>query len=172
MTAKYRFKCASCDQWHEGIPSWGWNFPPKYFLVPEDQRKKRCFLTEDLCVVDDTAFFVCGCLEFPVVASSEILSLRVWLFVRESDFFTFQKLIGVANRSDKGPFEGILSVPIPTYPETMGLRVSIHMRDDGIRPYVALVPTDHPIYAEQTNGVGAERIQALYDYFEHRRFEN
>jgi len=168
----YRFKCTSCDKWHEGIPGWGWNFPPAYFLVPEAERGSRCFLTQDLCVVDDSAFYVCGCLEFPVVGSSETLSLRVWLFVSKSDFLTFQDLIGVPKRADKGPFPGILSVPIPSYPETMGLAVSIRIRDDGVRPHVALAPTDHPIYAEQLKGLGADRIQALYDYFEHGRFEN
>lgn len=172
MQTKYRFKCASCDQWHEGIPGWGWNFPPKYFFVPKEEREERCFLTEDLCVVDDAAFFVCGCLELPVVNSEEILSFRVWLFVSNDDFFTFQDLIGVAARADRGPFEGVLSVPIPTYPETMGLPVSIHMRDDGVRPNVLIARSDHPLYAEQINGVGADRIQALYDYFEHGRLEN
>ena len=172
MTIKYRFKCKSCEQWHEGIPGWGWNYPPKYFLVPEGERESRCYLTSDLCVVDDSAFFVCGCLEFPVAGSTEVLSLRVWLFVAENDFFAFQDLIGVASRSDKGPFEGILSVPIPTYPETMGLGVIIHIRDNGTRPYVELKPSDNPIYAEQKSSVAPERVQALYDYFEHGRFEN
>lgn len=172
MSKKYRFKCTSCDEWHEGIPGWGWNFPPQYFSVPEAERENRCFLTQNLCVVDDAAFYVCGCLEFPVMGSSDILTLRVWLFVSKRDFFAFQELIGVPKRSHQGPFSGILSVPIPSYPETMGLAVSIHIRDDGIRPYVALASTDHPIYAEQRDGVGADRIQALYDYFEHGRFDD
>jgi len=169
MKSNYRFKCATCDEWHEGIPSWGWNNPFHHHSVPEAQRDERCFLTTDLCVVDDSAFYVCGCLELPVVGSEEILSLRVWVSLSEENFFSFQELLGVSERSHNGPYFGWLSVPIPTYPETMNLKTMVHIRNSGIRPYIELEPTDHPISLEQQHGVGPERIQALYDYFQHRR---
>ena len=87
--------------------------------------------------------------------------------------FSSQVLFGARSGTRASLFSaGILSIPIPSYPETMGLAVSIHLRDDGIRPYVAIAPTDHPIYAEQRDGVGVDRIQALYDYFEHGRFDD
>ena len=79
MQPQYRFRCASCDEWHEGFPGWGWEYPPHYHSVPAEEREDRCFLTTDLCVVDDSAYYVCGCLELPVIGSAEILSLRVWV---------------------------------------------------------------------------------------------
>jgi hypothetical protein len=168
MQPKYRFKCASCEQWHEGIPGWGWNYPPQYFSVPEAERENRCFLSSDLCVVDDSAFYICGCLELPVVGSSDLMSLRVWVSLSEKNFYAFQDLLGVAQRAHNGPYFGWLSVSIPTYPETINLKTMVHIRDNGIRPFIELEPTDHPLSQEQRNGVGPERIQALYDYFEHQ----
>jgi len=167
MQPKYRFKCATCNEWDEGIPGWGWNYPPHYHVIPSAERDKRCFLTTDLCVVDDEAFYICGCLEFPVVESTDIMSLRVWVSLSEKNFLEFQKLIGVPQRSSYGPYFGWLCVPIPTYPDTMHLKTKVHIRDKGIRPYVELEPTDHPLAVEQREGVSAERIQALYDFFEH-----
>lgn len=164
---KYRFKCASCDEWHEGIPGWGWKYPIDYSVIPEAEREERCFLTTDLCVVDDRDFFVCGCLELPVAGSDDMVSLRVWLSVNETDFFAFQDLIGVERRSHNGSYFGWLRVSIPTYPDTMNLKTTIHIRDHGIRPYIEVQPTDHPMALEQRQGVGPERIQALYDHFQH-----
>lgn len=168
---RYRFKCASCNEWHEGIPGWGWNYPPEYFLVPPEQREERCFLTTDLCVVDDKSFYICGCLELPVAGSDDILSLRVWVSLSKENFFKFQHLLGVEHRSHNGPYFGWLSAPIPTYPETINLKTMVHIRDHGTRPYIELEPTDHPLSVEQRHGVGTERVQALYDYFEHRKVE-
>ena len=161
------FKCATCGKWHEGLPGWGWDWPAHYDIVPENEREARCFLTTDLCVVDDKEFYVCGCLELPVVGSDDILSFRVWVSLSEENFFSFQKLIGVAVRSHFGPYFGWLDAPIPTYPDTMNMKTMVRIRDNGIRPYIELEPTDHPLSVEQRSGVGNDRIQALYDHFEH-----
>lgn len=164
---KYRFKCVSCNEWHEGIPGWGWNYPPEYFVVPPDERDARCFLTADLCIVDDKSFYACGCLELPVIGTSEILSFRVWVSLSEKSFLEFQDLLQIEHRSHNGPYFGWLCVPIPTYPDTMSLKTMVHIRDHGIRPYIELEPTEHPLALEQRHGVSPERIQALYDFFEH-----
>lgn len=145
----------------------GWDFPLEYSLVPPEQREERCFLTTDLCVVDGKSFYVCGCLELPVDGSGDILSLRVWVSISQENFSRFKELLGVEHRSCNGPYFGWLSVPIPTYPDTMNLKAMTHLRDHGTRPCIELEPTDHPISMEQRHGAGAQRIQALYDYFEH-----
>lgn len=166
---KYRFKCASCDSWHEGIPGWGWKYPFHYHSVPESERAARCFLTSDLCVVDDTAFYICGCLELPIPGSTDIVSFRVWVSLGESDWFEFQDLIGVSKRSYTGPYFGWLDSTIPIYPDTYKMTCVVHIRDDGIRPFIELEPTDHPLSVDQREGVSQERVQALYDFFEHHR---
>jgi hypothetical protein len=166
MSPRYRFKCNSCGQWHEGIPAWGWNYPLHYHTVPIQERERRCCLTSDTCVIDDSAFYVCGCLELPVVDSVDILSFRIWVSLSKTNFYEFQNLLEVATRSSFGPYFGWLSVPIPTYPDSMNLKTHAHLRDNGIRPLIELEPTDHPLAIEQRNGVGEARIQELYAYFE------
>jgi hypothetical protein len=81
----------------------------------------------------------------------------------------YQDLIGVQIRSSHGPYPGCLEVPIPTYPDTGDLVVSLFVRDNGIRPLVKLEPTDHPLYLEQTKGASDQRIITLYDHFMHPR---
>jgi hypothetical protein len=171
MQPPFRFKCASCGEWHTGIPGWGWNYTSEYSEVPQEERETRCFLTTDLCVVDHRRYFVCGCIEAPVRGFEEILSLRVWLEVTKVDFFRFQSLIGVKQRAKHGPFTGRLSVSIPTFEETDQLPVDIVIRNDGIRPYVRVLSETHQLAFEQNTAVPVERVQALYNHFEHGRAE-
>lgn len=169
MTVSFRFRCSTCEKEHVGIPAWGWNYPLSYFLVPEHERATRCFLTSDLCVVDDEAFYISGCLEVPVTGTTDFLSLRVWVAVGETDFMEYQNLVGVQLRSSHGPYLGRLEAAIPTYPDTGDLVVSLQVRDNGIRPLVLLEPTDHPLYLEQKEGASDQRVIMLYDYFMHPR---
>src|SRR4030095_6748838 len=61
----FRFKCVSCNQWHEGMPTFGANAPYHFYEVAPEERAKRCDLGSNACVIDGMFFFVRGCLEFP-----------------------------------------------------------------------------------------------------------
>ena len=162
-----RFKCSSCDQWHSSIPAWGWRYPFPYHAVPEKERNERCYLTDDLCVIDDEQFLVTGILEISIVESSDSVSLQVWVAVNRRDWFEYQELIGESNRSSFGPYRGKLDSTIPTYPDTYHLPVSIEVRDKGLRPLVTILPSENPLYSEQKDGATVERVARLYRFFEH-----
>ena len=70
-------------------------------------------------------------------------------------------------RSHIVPFFGWLCTSLPAYPETLHLKTMVHLRDYGIRPYVELEATDHPLAVEQRNGITMERVQEIVDLVEH-----
>ena len=37
----------------------------------------------------------------------------------------------------------------------------VHLRADGIRPYIELEPTDHPLAVEFREGITMERVQEI-----------
>jgi hypothetical protein len=43
----------------------------------------------------------------------------------------------------------------------------LHLRDDGMRPYIELEPTDHPLAVEQREGISPERVAELYEIVVH-----
>ena len=88
----FAFRCRSCSEIYEGIPSFGWDYPLQYLEVPENERSRRCVLTSDTCVIDDNAFFLGGCLEIPVVGAEEAFSWGVWTSLSEKNFLHFQEL--------------------------------------------------------------------------------
>ena len=157
------FLCSRCGQAHPGTPTVGFSFPIEYLDVPESERKKRVFLTEDTCVIDDQRFFVRGCLEIPVHGGCDPFIWGVWIAISEEAFFQFQDLLGVDVRSHHGPFEGRLSSPPRPYPDSTHLRVIVRLRDHGIRPFVALEATSHPLALEQRDGISRERVAEIVE---------
>lgn len=158
----FSFRCATCDEMHHGIPSFGAHAPFSYYQVPEEERARRCSLGSDDCVIDDNLFFVRGCIEIPVHGFDEPFSWGVWLSLSEASFGEWVRTFDVARRSDVGPFFGWLNTQLSVYPETLSLKTMVHLRDDGIRPYIELEPNDHPLALEQRNGISPERLARIY----------
>jgi hypothetical protein len=71
------------------------------------------------------------------------------------------------NRSHVGPFFGWLSAEVPFYPSTENLKTRVHLRDSGIRPFIELEPTNHPLAVEQRAGITADRVAEIYAHYEH-----
>ena len=134
MKPSAKFKCKSCGKWHEGVRGWSYPFPMKYFDVPEAERATRCYLSEDLCVVDHSHFFVRGCLDIPILDHSERLVIGAWAEMDEQDFFEYQDLLDTPRRNTFGPYNGNLSAAIPTYEHTEGVALLVRVENDGIRP--------------------------------------
>ncbi len=160
----FRFKCNRCDKWHEEMPTLGYEAPLYYEEVPVGERGERCSLNTDVCVIDDQFFFVKGCLEIPVHGENAKFSYGVWVSLSKASFQTFLEHYNKPVRSHFGVFFGWLSNRLPLYPDTLSLKTNVHMRDYGIRPYIELGQTDHPLAIEQREGIHVTRVGEIYGY--------
>jgi hypothetical protein len=149
------------------MPTFGADAPLSYYEVPEAEREARCPLGSDDCVIDETDFFVRGCIEIPVHGESDPFVWGVWVSLSQANFEEWAKHFTVARRSHVGPFFGWLNAWLKPYPDTVALKTRVHLRDDGIRPCIELEPTDHPLALEQRNGISAERVAELYAIMMH-----
>jgi hypothetical protein len=163
----FTFRCRTCSEVHEGIPSFGWKHPLHFLEIPETERSRRCVLTSDTCVIDDEHFFVRGCLEIPVIGEAETLSWGVWASLSAKNFTHFQELYSEPRRAQHGPFFGWLNSHISLYPDTLNLKTMVHLRDDLTRPFVELEPTDHPLAVEQRAGITLDRVRVIYETMVH-----
>lgn len=163
----FRFKCASCDEIHEGMPSFGAGAPLSYFEVPEAEREARCSLGTDDCVIDGKFFFVRGCLDIPVHGQSEAFSWGVWVSLSEQSYLKWLEHFDKDHRSHIGPFFGWLNAWLQPYPDTVNIKTQVHLRDHGIRPYVEVEPTDHPLSVEQRDGITVDRLSEIYSLMIH-----
>ena len=165
----FRFKCASCDEWHEGMHTFGANAPLHFYGIEAEDRGRRCVLDSDTCIIDHEFFFVRGCLDIPVHGEAEAFTWGVWVSLSKDHFAIFTAHYDTPKRSHIGPFFGWLSAELPLYPSTENLKTRVHLRDDGIRPYIELEPTNHPLAVEQRNGISVDRVAEIYAFFEHRK---
>lgn len=163
----FRFKCVSCDEWHEGMPSFGWDAPLLYYGIPEGERDKRCELTTNTCVIDGEYSFVRGCIEIPVIDADEPFVWGVWVSLSQPNFEEFLTLLDQSKRSQHGPYFGWLSANFKNYPDAENLKTMVHLRNDGIRPYIELEPTDHPLAVEQREGITVQRVAEIYAEYMH-----
>lgn len=163
----FSFQCSICGQVHEGMPSFGAAAPLNYYHIPVEEREARCALGSDDCVIDGNFFFVRGCIEIPVHGQDEAFSWGVWVSLNQASYLSWLKYFNEPRRAHIGPFFGWLNAWLHTYPDTVNLKTQVHLRDDGIRPYIELEPTDHPLAIEQRTGIFTERVAEIYALIVH-----
>jgi hypothetical protein len=130
-------------------------------------RQVRCVLGSDDCVIDGNEFFVRGCIEIRVHGEDDPLSWGVWVSLSEASYKQWADSFHLKKRSHLGPFFGWLNAWLKPYPETMNLKTRVHLRDDGVRPYIELEPTEHPLAVEQRNGISVQRVTEIYEQMVH-----
>jgi hypothetical protein len=167
MSTEFEFLCEACGEVHKGMPGFGADAPLNYYAIPEAERSLRCTLGTDECVIDCNFFFVRGCLEIPVRGAFEPLIWGVWVSLSEQSFAAWRTVFDQKHRSHVGPFFGWLNAWLKPYPDSMNLKTRVHLRDDGVRPWIELEPTDHPLALEQRSGISVDRVAEIYAIMMH-----
>jgi hypothetical protein len=54
-----------------------------------------------------------------------------------------------------------MATSIAGYPETLNLRVVVHTREVGRRPYIELEPSEHVLSIEQRRGITIEQVREI-----------
>ena len=151
----YRYKCSTCEKWHEGFPDVGYSRPGYAADVPEAERETRVTLTSDLCVIDGEYFFIRCILPIPIRGTGELFCWGVWSSLSEANFRRYQTHFD-EDMSDWEPMFGYLSNRLPGYPDTLNLKLLVQPQGKGKRPVVTLEPTDHPLAIQQHDGMPTE----------------
>jgi hypothetical protein len=99
--------------------------PTYYLMVPPAEREQRCWLTDDLCVIDGEHFFIYGSLEVPIHGHTAPFSWGVWVSLNERDYNRAEELMGVEGRESEPPYLGWLSSDIPLYPPCLELACEV-----------------------------------------------
>jgi hypothetical protein len=164
-----RFKCGKCDEWHDGPPlHYGAAAPAHYYLIPEDEREKRCELTPDVCMIDGEHFYIVGNVDIPVIGSDEMFSWDVWVSLSTKSMQRVMELWEDPGRKSEPPYFGWFATELPGYPQTLLLKTHVHTRKVGRKPFIELEPTDHPLAVEQRTGITWERVQQIAELVQHQ----
>lgn len=97
-------------------------------------------------------------MELPVVDGEGPFVWDVWVSLSEANFKRASDRWHDPNRTEEPPYFGWLCNSLPGYPETLSLKTNAHTRGVGIRPFIELEPTDHPLAVEQRDGITMVRV--------------
>ena len=169
MTDEY--KCVTCGKSHKGLPlSFAADAPDMYANMNRDERDARSVRGSDQYIIDQEWFFVRGCLEIPIIGSSDVFLWGLWVSVREEVFDEISECWELVGREkSRGPFKGRLGNSLSIYPETLNLKVQILIRPVGERPTLLVEENDHCLAAEQRSGITQERAWELVALLLHQQ---
>lgn len=172
--SELRWKCGGCDQWHTGPmldlafgqPAyWRSDLPAgsRWEVLPSGAilKASKSFLDEDYCAVDDESFFVRGLIHLPILGTSETFRWGAWGSLSRENF---EKLLRADSKGDRlvaPPLFSWLSSQISDYPDTLSLKMQVHVQEPGMRPHFSLERCDHLLSIEYYNGISPERVRGI-----------
>lgn len=167
MTDEFRFTCSVCGELHEGLPDFAFDAPIHYHQIPETERSRRCYKTHDLCVIDDRDFFVRGVLYVPIRDTALSFGWGIWSSLSQSNFTRYIDLGDSTDVTGEGPWFGWLSNRIPSYPDTLNLKLKILLQGGHRRPHFIPEPTEHPLSLAHYDGIGIDEATAIAERLLH-----
>ena len=162
------FECSCCGKSLPGPPlSWHFEAPAIWYSIPTDEVPERGQLGSEQCVIDYEHFFVRGLIEIPVIDGGGPFAWEVWVSLSESNFRRATELWNDSDRVNEPAYFGWLCNSIPVYPEMLHVKTMVHSRAGGVRPFIELEPTDHPLSIEQRNGITTQRVREIAERMYH-----
>jgi len=157
----FSFQCRTCGEAHEGLPSFGPDAPDSYAAMSELDRSDKAVLGSDNCIIENELFFVRGRVELPILGSEDSFIWLVWCSLSRESYSQWEDAYELNSRSHIGPFFAWLNTQLPFYEGSVGLATSVHLLDNGIRPYVEIHETDHPLFTDQSTGISVSKAERL-----------
>ena len=161
MAAIFSFKCASCDEIHQGSPSFGFNAPDPYLEQSEDIQKEGK-LTDDLCFYTDgdgTHYFVRAVMEIPIDGVTEPFMWGIWSSLSKASYDKYVATYDDPDTTDY--FFGYLSNYLPFYDNTYALKLDVYPQKNNNRPLLVPHQSEHPLVSDFEQGISVLRAQEI-----------
>lgn len=168
MAAIYSFKCSCCGKLHEGSPSIAFKAPMYYDELSEEERNCIATLSDDLCKIehpDGTNYFARTVLEIPIHGIEEPFLWGVWVSLSKASFDRYVETWGEHDETDS--YFGWFSNRLSHYPDTINLKTNVRPRGNGLRPYLELQPSDHPLAVHFHEGLTIHEAQKIAEEVMH-----
>lgn len=150
---QFEYQCNDCGETHIGAPSFSFVSPYYYNCLNEDD-KRKCKLSSDLCNVLDTDYFIRVVLEIPIIDYNETFMWGIWVS-QSLDNFKYYVDKYEEDLTGHGTF-GWFSNRLPYYEDTLGLKCDVIFHDKG-RPAIHLQQNDHELVKDFHNGITMEK---------------
>jgi hypothetical protein len=114
----------------------------------------------DWCMLDGRCFLR-GSIRTPIRGEDRDFVWVVWVEVRRYVFERYLIAQAEEGPSTEPPYEGTLANSLPSYSNTVGLRMRMEFTGDLKRPQFTVIQQDHPLALDQREGIEFERVLEL-----------
>ena len=169
MASAGGFVCSRCGERHDEL-SFDYHVAAPAYWSPDQETDETSELGEDQCVVRGEHFFVRGLIRLPVLDAERDFHWGAWVSLSKENFLRMSELWDAAGREAEPPYFGWLSTVLPGYePTTLNLRTLVHTEPLGYRPLIEIEASDHPLAAEQRDGITVARVQEIAELAHHEQ---
>jgi hypothetical protein len=158
MADQQSFKCATCGELHEGLPTdFGFRLPDEVHALGYLEQYQRTRSNSDLCTLDGSRHFIRGVLPLPIQETDDSFGWGVWAEV-EAQCHDSYMLTWDEPGEGMAPFTGKLANDLPGYEGTLGLAVEVQFGPAGQRPTLRVAQgVMHALALEQRSGISRKR---------------
>jgi hypothetical protein len=158
------YKCGICGKTHGGLPmDMAYKNPADYFKIPPNERGERIKNNDDVCVIDDSEFYIRGVLPIPVIDFDNDFQWGTWARVEESDFKTYLKYWDGNIPENLPALIGYLSGGLKDYPESDMISVEIYLQSGNQRPIFKVLSSENPLGIDQQKGITMEKVHSFVE---------
>jgi hypothetical protein len=153
--------CSKCGAEHDVLDP-TFRRPEAFVRLDPRSRDEYAKADDDICRIKlpdtETRYFVRGTLAVDVAGHPDGVWWGLWAEVSQSAFSRILELWSDAEQASEPPFQGTLANLVPSYPDTLGIPLSVHLTGPTSRPEFRFAPeADHPFVQECQSGVDLHR---------------
>jgi hypothetical protein len=154
-------RCSKCGAEHEVLDP-TFRRPEPYVRLDPECQEAHAKANDDVCRITlpdrPARYFVRGVLPVEVRDRPQDLWWGLWAEVSESAFRRVVELWSAPDQASEPPFQGTLANVIPSYPNCLGLPLSVQLTGASSRPeFRFTAAAQHPFAAECLAGVDSHR---------------
>jgi len=151
------FTCSCCGKIYDEMPlCFGGDYPAYYYKIPDSERESKIEMSESLCIIDGY-YFHRGRLTIPITDHSTDLVFNVWTTISQANFEIRNEIWNDPERVNHDPYFGYLQNIIPTYDDTLGLKIGALENEVGFIPTIEVIDEEHSLFHDQQNGITFEQ---------------
>ncbi len=164
------FTCSRCGEYHDALAQQaGCDAPDPYVWIDEGQRLSRCVLGSDDCIIDNSQFYVRGCIFVPIVGRSDPFAWGVWVSLTQGNYNHVLELWDVEGKEAEQPIASRImnGLEVELYPSTFNLKARLQRLPVGQRPAIRIEDEQHPLAIEQREGISEARLIEITEWLLH-----
>ncbi len=153
IPSRFRYKCSSCNEMHEGLPDVTFGRPDAYDILSEEERIERALLNDDFCIIDGNRYFLRCIAEAPIQGFSERFGWGLWCEVPWTGFKKVWEAYSYEDAPQEFEISGHIANRLQHYPDTLGISCQVKLLDDDMRPHAIITDLDHLLGQHQAEGL-------------------